>query len=201
MVDAISVLAITALVVAIPSLYRERLAPIKHLFRRHPVLRDAAWGLSELRLPSGWRAAQTLNDGAGIEAIDPLRGRYAIVISEWREDFDASLTLEEYSQSTRADLTSDVVLVSASGPEARRVGGHQAIQFEIDGVHEQTAVKYLHTVVLGRRAFHQVIAWAPRKRYSRPVFDRLLDGFTETPGEDAQPRSHIAERSKRRIGF
>ena len=98
-------------------------------------------------------------------------------------------------------LTSDLLLVATRGPDARRVGRLDAIQFEIEAVHDRTEITYLHTAILGLRAFHQVIAWAPRKCYSRPAFDKLLDGFGETAGEEAQPRLRAAVRPSRRIGF
>ena len=58
------------------------------------------------------------------------------------------------------------------------------MQFEIEGFHDNTWLKYLHTTVEGKRAFHQVIGWATQSRYSREVFEALLDGFAELPGPD-----------------
>ena len=199
--DEIRPFLITVLVAGLSFLYWGRIRPIKNLFRRDPVLRDTAYGLSELRLPAGWRRAKELNDAACIEVIDPLRGRYGLVISEWQEDFDAALTLEQYSANSRAELTSDLQLVVTNGPESRSVDGLPAIAFEIEAVHDMTHIKYLHTALLGRRAFHQVIVWASRKCYSRSAFEELLDGFRETPGEGATPRIRIPRQTPRRIGF
>ena len=200
--DEIRLLAITGLISAGTYLYYGRIRPIKDLFgRRDLVLRDAAYGLCELRLPKGWRGAKELNDGAGIEVIDPLRGRYALIMSEWRDDYDASYTLEEFSSSTRAQLTSDLLLLATSAPESRSVGGLRAIQFEIEAVHDRTEIKYLHTSIQGRRAFHQVIAWATRRCCSRPAFDELLKGFAETPGDETIPLPRAMPRPVRRIGF
>jgi hypothetical protein len=47
---------------------------------------------------------------------------------------------------------------------------------------------YLHTTVAGRRAFHQVLAWATRSWFDRPTFERLLDGFAEQAGPDPRPQ-------------
>jgi hypothetical protein len=72
-------------------------------------------------------------------------------------------------------------VVACSGPERRTVGGFDAVQYEIEGFFQQTRVKYLHTTVAGRRAYHQVLAWAPFTRYDRASFERVLNGFSELP--------------------
>lgn len=187
-----SFVLITLLAVLYLLLYRDRLRHVASLFSVDSIVRDTGYGLSELRLPRGWRRARDLNDGAGIEVIDPVRRRYAIVFSESREDFDAAFKLDRYSADTRETLTSSVLVLGTSDPERRRVRGFDAIQYEIEVVDAMTELKYLHTAVLGRRAFHQLIAWAPRSCYSRPVFEKLIDGFREIPGPEPRPREHNA---------
>jgi hypothetical protein len=200
--EEIFMAAITVLAVGTLFLYRDSLRHVASFVSRNPLVRDAAYGFSEVRLPEGWRSAKNLNDGAGIEVLDPLRGRYALVFSESRDDFDANLSLDQYSADTRDTLTASILLLGVSGPERRRVGGYDALQYEIEGVHQMTEIKYLHTVLVGNRAFHQVLAWAPRSRYSRAAFEKLLDGFAETPGQTASPRAHVQRSSvPRRIGF
>ena len=53
--------------------------------------------------------------------------------------------------------------------------------YEIEGFFQQTRIKYLHTTIAGRRAFHQVLAWATHSRYDRESFERVLNGFSELP--------------------
>jgi hypothetical protein len=145
------------------------------------ALVDQSSGLARLELPAGWRKAQDLNDTASIEAIQPLYGRHVIVISDAVEDFVPDMTVFEHAANTRTELTGGIRLVACSGPARRTVGGFDALQYEIEGFFQQTRIKYLHTTVAGRRAFHQVLAWSTYSRYDREVFDRLLDGFTELP--------------------
>ena len=76
---------------------------------RPSSMADEAFGLSALSLPAGWRAAKNLNEQAGIQALDPLRGRYVIVISEFRSD-SPTLTLEEHARRTMSML---VLLLAA----------------------------------------------------------------------------------------
>jgi hypothetical protein len=145
------------------------------------VLTDRMLGLARLELPDGWRAAHDLNETASIEAIHAPFGRHVIVISDAIEDFVPEMTVYEHSVNTRAELTGSIRVVACSGPERRTVGGFDAVQYEIEGFFQQTRVKYLHTTVAGRRAYHQVLAWAPFTRYDRASFERVLNGFSELP--------------------
>lgn len=179
---------ITVFVFAFTLLYYSRFRYITRWWKRLPTVRDRAFDLAELDLPEGWRTGRDLNERAGIEAVDLLHNRYAVVISECREDFDARLDLDQYAQQACTDLTSIVRVLNVRGPEHRKVQGFDAVQFEIEGVHEMTEIWYLVTVVLGQRAFHQIVTWAPRSAYKRKVFDEIVEGFRERPGAAAQPR-------------
>ena len=168
-----------------------------------PVVRDRAFGLSELYLPDGWRPGRDLNQSAGIEAIDPLHGRYAWILSESRDDFDARMGIEEHSVRTRETLTEGLLVLSVQGPERCTISGFPALQFEIEAVYQMIQIKYLHTTIGGRRAFHQVIVWSTRSRYSRKALDKVLDGFRETPGPDPEAREHPIQpaQPRRPLGF
>jgi hypothetical protein len=185
------VLAITISAGALVVHYRERLrhfVPLGPKAGRSAVLVDRVLGLSQLVLPQGWRQAHDLNETAGIEAINPLHGRHLIVISDALEDFVPEMTVYEHSVNTRAELTGNIRLIACSGPERRIVDGFECLQYEIEGFFQQTRIKYLHTTVAGRRAFHQVLAWSTISRYDRAAFDQLLNGFTELPSASAALR-------------
>ena len=145
------------------------------------VLVDRVLGLARLELPQGWRAANDLNEAASIEAMNAQHGRHVIVISDSVEDFVPEMTLYEHSLNTRAELTNSIRVTACSGPERRTVAGFESVQYEIEGFFHSTRVKYLHTTVAGRRAFHQILAWSTFSRYDRQAFDGLLSGFTEGP--------------------
>jgi hypothetical protein len=170
--------------------YKERL---RHLVPKRgassSVLIDQTLGLARLELPQGWRAAQDLNETASIEAIHALYGRHVIVISDAIEDFVPEMTVYEHSQNTRAELTSSIRLIACSGPERRKVGGFDALQYEIEGFFQQTRIKYLHTTIAGNRAFHQVLAWSTSSRYDRESFERVLNGFGELADAEAAAKA------------
>jgi hypothetical protein len=162
--------------------YKERLRHFVPGRQADPrALVDQSLGLARLELPDGWRPAQDLNETASIEAVNKLHGRHVIVISDAIEDFVPEMTVYEHSVNTRSELTGSIQLISCTGPERRVVGGFDALQYEIEGYFQQTRIKYLHTTIAGRRAFHQVLAWATYSRYDRASFDGLLNGFTELP--------------------
>ena len=176
---------VATLTVSLFFLCRDRLRRVTQWYRpAGRLLQDEELGLASLRLPPGWRATHGLNDGACLQALHPLHGRHVIVISESLEDYALSVSLHEHAEVTRNLLTRGIRVMKISGPDLRIVGGANAVQFEIEGFHDNTWLKYLHTTVEGKRAFHQVIAWATQSRYSREVFEALLDGFAELPGPD-----------------
>jgi len=145
----------------------------------HKVLVDRALGLARLELPEGWRPARDLNETASIEAMHAFHGRHVIVISDSVEDFVPEMTMFEHSANTRSELANSIKLIACSEPQRRIVGGFESVQYEIDGFFQQTRVKYLHTTIAGRRAFHQVLAWSTYSRYDRKAFESVLNGFTE----------------------
>jgi hypothetical protein len=180
------VITISASAGALVVRYKEQLRSfVPRRYAAARVLVDQVLGLSKLELPDGWRQAHDLNETASIEAIDALRGRHVIVISDAVEDFVPEMTVYEHSLNTRAELTNNIRLIACSGPERRTVGGFESVQYEIEGFFQQTRIKYLHTTVAGDRAFHQVLAWSTYSRYDRETFERILNGFTESSTDAA----------------
>ena len=148
------------------------------------TLADGELGLASLKLPVRWRAATGLNEQAAIQATDPFRQRFAVVISEPRDDFDVTVDLSDHAGRTLTQLSDSLRLVAINGPTERHIGGCRALQFEVDGYHQGVRLVYLHTTIEGRRAYHQVLTWATRSAYDRKLFDELIDGFEELTGPD-----------------
>ena len=148
------------------------------------TLGDGELGLAAIKLPARWRAAASLNDQAAIQATDPFRQRFAVVISEPREDFDVTVDLSDHAGRTLTQLADSLRLVAINGPSERTIQGCRALQFEVEGYHQGVRLVYLHTTIEGRRAFHQVLAWSTRSSYDRKLFDEVVDGFEELPGPE-----------------
>jgi hypothetical protein len=176
---------VALITVSFAVLYRQRLRYIARWRRpAGQTLVDHELRLARLQLPAGWRAARDLNEGASLQAIDPLHGRHLIVISEALEDYALEVTVHEHARITLDLLTRGIKVKNVSGPQHRAIGGRDTVQYEIEGFHDNTWVKYLHTTIAGRRAFHQIIGWATQSRYNRDVFETVLEGFGELPGPD-----------------
>jgi hypothetical protein len=148
------------------------------------VMRDTELGLAALNLPIRWRAASKLNDQAVLQATDPVRQRFAVVISEPREDFDTTIDLSDHAGRTLSQLADSLRVVAINGPTERTVNGCRVLQFEVEGYHQGVRLVYLHSTIEGRRAFHQVLVWSTRSAYDRALFDQVVDGFEELAGPD-----------------
>ena len=148
------------------------------------TLTDGELGLASITLPPRWRAATSLNEQAAIQASDPFRQRFAVIISEPREDFDMTVDLSDHAGRTLTQLSDSLRLVAINGPAERTVNGCRALQFEIEGYHQGVRLVYLHTTIEGRRAYHQVLAWSTRSAYDRQVFDEVVGGFEERSGPE-----------------
>ena len=98
------------------------------------VMRDTELGLAALNLPIRWRAASKLNDQAVLQATDPVRQRFAVVISEPREDFDTTIDLSDHAGRTLSQLADSLRVVAINGPTERTVNGCRVLQFEVEGV-------------------------------------------------------------------
>ena len=162
-------------------------APASSTARQQPTGRsvnDGELGLATITLPARWRVATALNDQAAIQATDPFRQRFAVVISESREDFDVTVDLSDHAGRTLAQLADSLRLVAINGPSERMVRGCRALQFEVEGYHQGVRLVYLHTTIEGRRGYHQVLAWSTRSAYDRKVFDEVVDGFEERSGPE-----------------
>ena len=158
------------------------------------VLSDSEVGLAQLTLPPGWLPATDLNDGSWLQALDPMRNRYLMVISESREDFDAEMDVQEHSSRTRAALAASVRLLAVRGPQERQVAGFRAVQYELDALSDRTLITYLHTTVEGHRAFHQVLAWATRSWFDRPTFEN-----SSTASANGPVPIHVRSRRRRHL--
>jgi hypothetical protein len=93
----------------------------------------------------------------------------------------------EYSARTIGTLTDGFRVLACSDAEERRVGAFSARQVELEAICDGTLITYVHSTIKGTRAVHQVIGWATRSKYSRPVFDSLVEGFVELPGPPPEP--------------
>ena len=198
---------LVTLYVGLVLLRRWSVKPPTMSFRRSraTVVTDGDLGYAQLRLPAGWRRAHSLNEQAAVQVSDPQHQRFAVVISESREDFDPGVDLSDHAARSLTQLSDSLRLIAINGPVDVTIGGCRAIQFEIEGYDQGVRLVYLHTTVEGRRAIHQVLEWSTRSAYDRQVFERLLEGFEELPGPDPKvlppPPVYVEAQTHSRYAF
>lgn len=151
---------------------------------------DEEIGLAELALPRGWKSTNHLKGNESIRMTDRFGRRYVIVISDARQDFADHIDLSEFHGLTFSQLVRAGDIVEMGAATARKVGDLDALQSEVVLILQRRFVtKYLHTTLLGRRGFHQVIGWSAESIYDRSLFETVVDGFRERPGPPSISRS------------
>jgi transcription initiation factor TFIIIB Brf1 subunit/transcription initiation factor TFIIB len=138
----------------------------------------------DLRLtkPRGWRVDNELNDVADIQISNETKESYLIVMSEFKSDFEESMTYEDHSALTREFMKEGLVNYrEVNGPTLVEFNMMKGVQYEITGSVDGIKITYLHTTLAGMRYFHQLIAWSLPSTYeeNRPVFDKILQSFYE----------------------
>src|SRR5687767_5061958 len=110
------------------------------------VVRDTNLGFAQLQIPAGWRRAQALNEQAALQISDPARQRFAVVISEAREDFDPAVDLSDHAARSLTQLSDSLRVLAINGPIERSVGGFRAVQFEVEGYRSEEHTSELQSL-------------------------------------------------------
>jgi len=120
----------------------------------------------KVTVPADWQALEQLNEDADIQAGNPKKDAYLIVIVEDKTEF-FGVDLESFAELTSTGIADNLLSVQSVPTELASVGQRKAIQHKITGSIPDTRVKvvYLHTVVQGQRAYYQIIAWTSEENY------------------------------------
>jgi hypothetical protein len=137
-------------------------------------------GRHVLAVPVGWSSAPNLNEKAEIGAEDKVDELFAIVISEPKSGF-SDMTLDKYSDTTRAALEKRLDGASESGPTELTVHARRAIEWQVSGRYDKIDLVYLHASIETKDRYNQVIAWTVKSRatLARPVLDDVIASFDE----------------------
>ena len=133
-----------------------------------------------LKAPEGWSEQRELVNLGELQLSDSAHERYFTLVSEERKDL-RNKTLERYSRFTRESVTGGLIHPETVGPKELKIGGLNALQYEITGKVEDRYFSYLHTIVEGREHFHQLIGWTPtdKKKENWPFLVKITDSFRE----------------------
>lgn len=139
-------------------------------------------GAMQLTLPNGWQPEKALHDEAQLQAYDPKKETFAIVLAEDRAKLPADLTLEKHSDLTRGVLVGNLTDPEVTQPTPLiRVGDYPAIQYKIAGKIQGLDVVYLHTTVETDDRFHQILVWTAPPQFppNEAELQRIIGSFRE----------------------
>jgi len=117
-------------------------------------------GKFQITVPAGWKADSTLNEKADIQAANPLKEMYVIVLTEAASDFSEDVTLDQYTDLTLNSMKSNLGSAAfATQPVPVSINGNQAMQYELQGETKKVKLAYVVTNVKSSDHFHQIVSW------------------------------------------
>ena len=145
------------------------------------ILRNREAGI-ELTLPASWSEDTNLHESAELQALDPDKQLYIIVVAE-EDDSLIRLGLRENAENYRNllinRLQSNGQFENQSPTDVSFIGDDFANQYEIRGrVGDDTPVVYLHTTVVTENRYYQIVAWTTQAQYD--AYKSELESITET---------------------
>jgi hypothetical protein len=142
----------------------------------------------QVTLPSTWQEDTRLHPSAELQASDPTNKLYLIVLSE----DEAALNrfgLKENADTYRTLLAGNLNrLDNQTATDVAFIGDEFASQYEIRGqLAEESPVVYLHTTVLTKNRYYQVVAWTTPEQYQfyKTELQTITESFRETLDDQA----------------
>lgn len=138
-------------------------------------------GKIQIEAPQGWKPVESLHPEATLKVGDEKADAFLLVLSE-SKSVSSCQTLDSYSQYVRTGLKNSLRDGTEFGPWWSQIGGLQALRYEIRGTSQDgLPLVYLHTIVEGPDAFHQIVGWTqtPNYRKNRDVLTKISDSFRE----------------------
>jgi len=123
-------------------------------------------GKFQITVPAGWQENSTLNDKADIQAANPLKEMYVIVLSEAASDFSEDVTLDQYTDVTLNSMKSNLgAAAAATQPMPVSINGNQGMQYELQGETKKVKLAYVVTTVQSADHFHQIVTWTLQSKF------------------------------------
>lgn len=141
----------------------------------------SAQGDIQLTVKSDWNEAKNLNEVATLQVDNPVKEKYAIVISESTKDFSADITLDDFANVVKENFSKTVSNNTISNFESITVDGQPAKYFEIKGEVNKLNICYFIVAVKDKKAFHQVIGWTLNSKYdeNKEEIKKVIESFKE----------------------
>ena len=146
-------------------------------------------GQSQINIPRLWQERTDLNDQAEIQAANPLREQYVIVLTESKADFAGlDVDLPAYAEIIRDNFV-DSVGVSVTDEQSLTISGNNAIQYELRGTVDDLDVVYWMTGTESEDNYYQILSWTLEEYVTRnePVLQDVVTSFQPLRGEAGAP--------------
>ena len=135
-------------------------------------------GKNQLTLPAGWKQAYELNKRAELQALNSDTDCYLISISDNKTDFP-NLTLEQHASTTLKKLLAGLKNPVLNQPKPLTINGNHAIQYQVHGLFNSTAVVYIHTTIETKLQYTQIVTWTQETKFetNRPAMEQIINSF------------------------
>ncbi|MCK6639308.1 MAG: hypothetical protein L6Q81_04420 [Bacteroidia bacterium] len=136
----------------------------------------------KLELPGGMLPDQ-LNENASIQYSDESSGISFFIIDDSKEkiaSFGLDYDLETYMKISTRTLDSTGLHVNSR----IEVGGHPALQTEIDGKHAGKDCRFILTCIETPTFYYRLVIWSPSEKFeaNKGEMDALILSFSEENG-------------------
>jgi hypothetical protein len=113
-----------------------------------------------------WVKRTDLNKVAALQAAQPSKDMYVIVISEAKTTV-GNMTLQQHHQTTRDNMLHKFKNSSATQPVVVTIDGRPGLQDELSGINQGKNVTFLHTTLDERDSFQQILAWTLKSQWEK----------------------------------
>ncbi|NOK59239.1 MAG: hypothetical protein GFH27_549283n300 [Chloroflexi bacterium AL-W] len=147
-------------------------------------------GQSQINVPRVWQERADLNDEAEIQAANPLREQYVIVLTESKADFEGfDVDLPAYAEIIRDNFVDSVGEISVTNEQTLSINGNDAIQYELRGTVDDLDVVYWMTGIESDENYYQVLSWTLTEYAARnePVLQDVVQSFQPLQTEGSAP--------------
>jgi hypothetical protein len=142
---------------------------------------EALDGQSRITVPKGWNANYNLSEIAAIGASDNINQKFALVVTETKENFSSDITIDEYCNLVVEYMELSVSNSNITEKKKLTINGKQAVQFELWGEIDKIKIAYLITIIETEDNFHQVTLWTMQSRFNefKEEFSKIAESFEE----------------------
>lgn len=123
-------------------------------------------GALEMKVPSSWRKVSNLNRAAALQAADPSKEAYGLVVADPKAPF-AGTALGQFADTESQKLFQSIGDRRLSGPKLVTVDGKDALQYELRGVVDNLQVVYLYTFAETPDRFLKVLTWSLASNFDK----------------------------------